>query len=304
MTSKNLEEPLMRVARTLSAFLLLATPAAAQRPRFEDVRWLEGCWQMTRGASRTVERWSPAAQGAMTGESRTTRDGVERESEKLRLFMSGDTLIYEATPSRQAMTRFGSLNTGGAEITFANPAHDVPPRIVYRRINADSIVARIEGDRDGRRGPVSFPYARIPCIAPSPAVATSEPAFRVNGAFFALSVPRLDESRRWYAEKLGLVVTMEPPAYNGIRAVILSGGALTVELIENPAAVPSTAQPTLVHGFSKAGFYVDDFDTTLRMLRERGVAIAMGPFPAGNGQPANALIRDNAGNLIQIFGRP
>jgi catechol 2,3-dioxygenase-like lactoylglutathione lyase family enzyme len=291
----------MRVTRILCLFLLAAPPLAAQRSRLEDVRWLEGCWQMTRGASLTMERWSAVAQGSMTGESRTRRDGVERESEKLRLFMSGDTLVYEATPSRQAMTRFGSLNTTGAEITFANPAHDFPQRIVYRRVSADSIVARIEGDRDGRRGPVAFAYARILCPA-SPAM--SEPAFRVNSAFFALSVPKLDESRRWYAEKLGLTVTMEPPPYNGIRVAILSGGGLTVELIDNPAAVPSTGQPTLVHGFSKAGFYVDDFDATLRILRQRGVDIAMGPFPAGNGQPANAIIRDNAGNLIQFFGRP
>lgn len=52
----------------------------------------------------------------------------------------------------------------------------------------------------------------------------------------------------------------------------------------------------------KAGFLVKDFDSAVDELRARGVTIAFGPFPAQNGQRANVLIRDNAGNLIQIFG--
>lgn len=38
-------------------------------------------------------------------------------------------------------------------------------------------------------------------------------------------------------------------------------------------------------------------------LRERGIAIVIGPFPKRGDQPANAMIRDNAGNYIQIFGK-
>jgi hypothetical protein len=59
----------------------------------------------------------------------------------------------------------------------------------------------------------------------------------------------------------------------------------------------------LVHGMFKAGVIVDDFDRTLALLKERGVPIAFGPFPAHANQRANAIIRDNAGNLIQFFGK-
>jgi hypothetical protein len=58
-----------------------------------------------------------------------------------------------------------------------------------------------------------------------------------------------------------------------------------------------------VHGYFKAGIVVDDYDTTLEALRARGVEIAMGPFPARPGQRANVIVRDNAGNLIQFFGK-
>jgi hypothetical protein len=54
---------------------------------------------------------------------------------------------------------------------------------------------------------------------------------------------------------------------------------------------------------SKRGVCVENFDRTISVLRARGVDIVMGPFPRTASQPANALIRDNAGSLIQFFGR-
>jgi hypothetical protein len=46
---------------------------------------------------------------------------------------------------------------------------------------------------------------------------------------------------------------------------------------------------------------IDNFDETVAALRMRGVDIAFGPFPAREDQPANIMIRDNAGNYIQLF---
>jgi hypothetical protein len=48
---------------------------------------------------------------------------------------------------------------------------------------------------------------------------------------------------------------------------------------------------------------VDDYEGALKRLRERGVQIAMGPFPANGDQRANVIIRDNSGNLIQLFAK-
>ena len=46
----------------------------------------------------------------------------------------------------------------------------------------------------------------------------------------------------------------------------------------------------------------DDFDAAVASLRAKGVPIVIGPFPARAEQRANAIIRDNDGNYIQIFG--
>ena len=89
------------------------------------------------------------------------------------------------------------------------------------------------------------------------------------GSFFAISVPDLQASTKWYSEKLGL-----------------------------RSGAPSDRQ-----GIFKVGVVVKDFDATLAMLRARGVAIFMGPFPKRSDQPAQVIVRDTSGTLIQFFGR-
>ena len=138
---------------------------------------------------------------------------------------------------------------------------------------------------------------------------TAEPPFTATGAFIALSVPDVAASARWYREKLGLRVVLEPPKAGDVTAVILEGGGLLVELIQHDAAKPlGTVAPGVrggvyVHGYFKAGLLVEDFDRTIAALRARGIEIAYGPYPKSATQWANAIIRDNAGNLIQFLGR-
>lgn len=143
-----------------------------------------------------------------------------------------------------------------------------------------------------------------------PAISTADPPITtVAGAFFALSVADINASARWYSEKFGLKVVLQPPKTGPASAIILEGGGLIVELIQHDEALPlSKAAPTVkdhfqVHGIFKAGVIVEDFDKTVARLKERNVAIAFGPFPASAGQRANVIIRDNAGNLIQFFGK-
>jgi catechol 2,3-dioxygenase-like lactoylglutathione lyase family enzyme len=141
----------------------------------------------------------------------------------------------------------------------------------------------------------------------SPPFAHAQPAnktpFKTDGAFFALSVADLGTSARWYEEKLGLAIVMRVPLQNGIGVTVLEGGGLTVELVQNDQARPPAGDPQLVHGYFKSGFVVKDLERTLAVLRERGVEVAFGPFPASDTQRANVILRDNAGNLIQLFGR-
>src|SRR6185295_5353666 len=93
--------------------------------------------------------------------------------------------------------------------------------------------------------------------------ATPEPLFpAVKGAFFALSVPDLGASARWYAEKFGLKRDMESQGAP-FSVVVLSGNGLTVELIHNDNAAPLGKDVQLVQGIVKAGLVVDDLDKVI-----------------------------------------
>jgi catechol 2,3-dioxygenase-like lactoylglutathione lyase family enzyme len=86
---------------------------------------------------------------------------------------------------------------------------------------------------------------------------------------------------------------------------ILEGPGILVELVHHRGAQRPAARPAgrdAPPGPFKVGIIVDDFDGTLALLRSRGVAIAYGPFPERPDQPANVIVHDNDGNLIQILG--
>ncbi|HET8947711.1 MAG TPA: VOC family protein, partial [Candidatus Polarisedimenticolia bacterium] len=144
--------------------------------------------------------------------------------------------------------------------------------------------------------------APVPAAGPGPsAVATTgaaAPAFTTTGAFFALSVADARTTAKWYQEKLGLTIVMDVPRQDKNTVIALEGGGLIVELIQNDDARPlASAAPAtkgngfLVHGMVKAGVIVSDFDATLARLRERGVPLAFGPFPAKGSLRANFAIR-------------
>ena len=151
----------------------------------------------------------------------------------------------------------------------------------------------------------------VASYAQAPDVSASTPVIRAVNTFFALSVADIDESARWYRDKLGLKVIMHAPRTDETKsaATVLQGGGLTVELVQHDEAaplrkfLPEPRGALFVHGIFKVGVTVDDFDATIAAIRSRGIPIAIGPFPKRPDQPANATIRDNAGNYIQIFGK-
>jgi hypothetical protein len=147
---------------------LAATPVSAQSASspIDRAAWLSGCWEMRVGDRSTMEMWMPPAGGTMMGASRTTRGGVVREYEQLRLHTSGDTLIYSALPSGQKLADFKSTTISATSLVFENPTHDFPKKVVYRRVGADSVVARVEGPgpNNTTRG-FDFPMKRASCTA-------------------------------------------------------------------------------------------------------------------------------------------
>ena len=138
-------------------------------PRIESVAWLHGCWQRTSANGVIDEQWMRPGGGTMMGLSRTVRRVGQVDStteyEFLRLFARDGKLVYAAHPSGQSPAEFTESELGDGSIVFANPQHDFPQRVIYRKRGADSLIARVEGTIGGNARGMDFPYRRVSCDA-------------------------------------------------------------------------------------------------------------------------------------------
>lgn len=156
-----------RLALLVLPALALGAPLRsvhAQQQSFDALGWWQGCWERTSsGNRRRVERWHAPKDNEMKGGSRSFADTLETGGERLRVTLVDGRLVYHAHPSNQSAQSFTATAVSPTEVTFENLAHDFPQRIIYTRRGADSLLARIEGDRAGRQQPITFAFRSIDC---------------------------------------------------------------------------------------------------------------------------------------------
>ena len=121
-----------------------------------------------------------------------------------------------------------------------------------------------------------------------------------------ISVPDLEASIAWYRDMLGFSVkarmTLEVV---GAKIGFIRYGEFQIELFEVPGANPlpdDRRHPDLdlrTHGTKHIAFAVQDLQSIVDTLKERGVDIAMDVRNMPDGKVA--FIRDNAGILIELI---
>jgi hypothetical protein len=150
---------------------LLVAPAAGQADHDRSaldpvaaVGWLAGCWEGTLENGATYEEvWLPPRAGTLVGLARMTRDDRTLSFEFIRILDDHGTLVYAAQPSGRPPTHFRATTLDSRQVTFENPDHDFPHRIIYRFAPPDELFARIEGDMDGELRALDFPLRRTAC---------------------------------------------------------------------------------------------------------------------------------------------
>jgi hypothetical protein len=145
-----------------AVLLLAASPLNSAEP-IDSLAWLTGCWELRRGERVTTEFWFAPAGGVMLGGSRTVKAGRLVEYEFLRLAEHEGKLAYIALPSGQKETAFHLVEQSAEGVLFANPAHDFPQRIRYRRVSDDELLAQIEAGSGATEKVIPFPYKRVSC---------------------------------------------------------------------------------------------------------------------------------------------
>jgi hypothetical protein len=170
--------------------------------------------------------------------------------------------------------------------------------------------ARILDDRSESRAILLMRFRSFRCLTvgglrPSPFLKDRYLYTRRTKALAVSAEPRLVAAFSGDPAGAEKPVRFRTRQQNQSSVAVLEGGGLIVELIQHDDAtsVNSKKPSHLIHGISKVGVIVDDFDGTLATLKSRGVEIFLGPFPARNGQRANVIEKDNSGNLIQLFGK-
>jgi hypothetical protein len=149
----------------IATTVFAASPATAQSAGVVGrLGWISGCWQRTARNGQTIdEQWMAPKGESMLGMSRTVRGDSLIEYEQLRIGARAGHAVYFAAPSGQKPSEFIAASVSDTLVTFENPQHDFPQRIIYRKRGADSLIARIEGTMNGTARGVDFPYAKARC---------------------------------------------------------------------------------------------------------------------------------------------
>jgi hypothetical protein len=150
-------------AFVLSLAAIVPASAGAQARPADALGWFTGCWERRTATAVIEEHWSSTTGGMLLGFAKTSVRDTVREYEFLHIYGEGDTLVLNALPSRQRPAWFRARPPYDSVVSFANPAHDFPQRIIYRRVGSDSLRARIEGTRNGQERGVDYAYARVAC---------------------------------------------------------------------------------------------------------------------------------------------
>lgn len=151
----------------LSIALLAAAAASHGQIRSttaNDLGWLAGCWETSTKTATISEQWMKPAGGSLIGMSRTVRDGKTVAWEFIRIAAVDGVLSYIARPHQnKEETVFKLTESSAMRVVFANPAHDFPQRVIYRKDGASKVHARVEADRNGKVSGIDYAYRRISC---------------------------------------------------------------------------------------------------------------------------------------------
>jgi uncharacterized protein DUF6265 len=112
---------------------------------------MAGDWETRDATTYVEEHWTRPAGGAMLGNSRAIRDGKMTDFEFLRIEARSDGVFYMPQPAGKPAVDFKFTPTAKDEAVFVNPGHaDHLKRIIYRRYADGTLVARIEGESNGK----------------------------------------------------------------------------------------------------------------------------------------------------------
>jgi hypothetical protein len=141
-------------ARGAAVAILLGAPAPARAQGAGDavsrLAWLSGGWVSEADGRWTEEQWSEPRGGLMLGVGRSGKGDRATSFEFMRIAIDADgRIVFWGSPGGRSAVPFHLVEEGVGGATFANPSHDFPKRISYRR-DGDRLIATVSGDEPSK----------------------------------------------------------------------------------------------------------------------------------------------------------
>jgi hypothetical protein len=147
-------------------FAALFFVACSSNDPYRKMGKLSGLWQMQTDDGILYEEWSKRNGDNMFGKSYMMRGSDSTVFERIAIAKTDSGVYYIPTVKDQNEDQaiyFKMISFENSIFTFENKRHDFPKRIIYRFVNNDSIVARLEGDNNskGEMQVQQFLYSRV-----------------------------------------------------------------------------------------------------------------------------------------------
>jgi hypothetical protein len=132
--------------------------------QLEKMNWLIGNWENKMDDGILSETWKKENDSTFSGKSYfivNSKDTVH--SETIILTQLNNQLIYSPTVKGQNDDKpIDFIMTSDSEnnFVFENPKHDYPQKIVYKKVNENSLVATISGMQQGKQSTESYPMKK------------------------------------------------------------------------------------------------------------------------------------------------
>jgi hypothetical protein len=123
-------------------------------PKLAKAEWFIGEWENKSAEGELTERWKKENDSVYLGESYFVvgqNDTVF--AEHVRLVEANGKLAYIVTvpgQNKELPVSFEMTSATGNQITFENPKHDFPNKIIYNLVEKDSLIAEISGIKNGK----------------------------------------------------------------------------------------------------------------------------------------------------------
>lgn len=125
--------------------------------------WLIGEWRCEQDGKTIIEQWQKVDRHCFEGSTYLYKNGQEIYLETIELIQNKGGIFYipKVKEQNSGLPVFFKLTQNDSvQFIFENPAHDFPQKIVYKKINQDSLQVEISGKTSGEMKSLIFPMSR------------------------------------------------------------------------------------------------------------------------------------------------